>query len=179
MRSLTKGLLFGTIGAAAAIALLHTLRRARTRQLDRFTVPVDKPGIPPQGLTILHLSDLHLRESGAIQACKLASLRQALAREPYDLLALTGDLIHDQPGLATALNFIAELRPGLAGFSCLGNHDYWETRCGASSASAPRMPDHGALLMSWKKRANCGRLWATCCATNEYMRGWLPMIFRP
>jgi len=88
---------------------------------------VDKPGIPPQGLTILHLSDLHLRENGMVQTRKLDSLRQALASEEYDLLALTGDLIHDQPGLATALSFIGALHPRLGGFSCLGNHDYWES----------------------------------------------------
>ena len=127
MRPLMKRLLLGTLGAAAAIVFYaRFVERARVR-LDRFTVPMDKPGIPPQGLTILHLSDLHLRESGAIQARKLDSLRRALAGEQYDLVALTGDLIHDQPGLATALSFIAELRPRLGGFSCLGNHDYWES----------------------------------------------------
>jgi len=47
MRSLTKGLLLGTIGAAAAIAFYaRYVERARVR-LDYFTVPVDKPGIPP------------------------------------------------------------------------------------------------------------------------------------
>jgi uncharacterized protein len=127
MRPLTKGLLFGTIGAAAALAFYaRYIERARV-QLDRFIVPVDKLGIPPQGLTILHLSDLHLRKGGTVQACKLDSLRRLLIDEQYDVLALTGDLIHDQPGLATALSFIAELRPRLGGFSCLGNHDYWES----------------------------------------------------
>ena len=127
MRSLTRGLLLGTFGAAAAIGFYaRYVERARVR-LDCFTVPMDKPGIPPQGLTILHLSDLHLRDGGTIQVRKLDSLRQALACEQYDLLALTGDLIHDQPGLATALSFIGELHPRLGGFSCLGNHDYWES----------------------------------------------------
>jgi uncharacterized protein len=127
MRPLTKGLLLGTMGAAAAIAFYARFVERASVRLDRFTVPVDKPGIPPQGLTILHLSDLHLREGGIIQARKLASLHRLLADEQYDVLALTGDLIHDQPGLATALGFIAELRPRLGGFSCLGNHDYWES----------------------------------------------------
>jgi uncharacterized protein len=127
MRSLTKCLMLGMLGTAAAIGFYSRyVEQARVR-LDRFTLPVDKPGIPPQGLTILHLSDLHLRESGIIQMRKLNSLRQALAAEQYDLLALTGDLIHDQPGLATALSFIGELHPRLGGFSCLGNHDYWES----------------------------------------------------
>ncbi len=127
MRSLTKGLFFGAIGAAAAIALYaRTIGRAQVR-LDRYAMPVNKPGIPARGLTILHLSDLHLRASGGIQARKLANLKQLLAGEQYDLVALTGDLIHDQAGLAAALDFVAGLRPGLGGFSCLGNHDYWES----------------------------------------------------
>jgi len=51
MRSLTKGLLLGAIGSAAAITFYaHYIERAGVR-LDRFTVPMDKPGIPPQGLT--------------------------------------------------------------------------------------------------------------------------------
>ncbi|MCU0501476.1 MAG: metallophosphoesterase [Anaerolineae bacterium] len=127
MRPRMKGLLLGSIGAAAAIVCYARFVELARVQLDRFTVPVDKRGIPPQGLTILHLSDLHLRESGAIQARKLDSLRRALADAQYDLVALTGDLIHDQPGLATALSFIGELQPRLGGFSCLGNHDYWES----------------------------------------------------
>jgi predicted MPP superfamily phosphohydrolase len=117
----------GAIGVGAAIALYaRFVERARVR-LDRFTVPINKAGLPAEGLVILHLSDLHLRQNGAIQARKLASLRRALANERYDLVALTGDLIHDQPGLVTALRFLSELQPRLGGFSCPGNHDYWES----------------------------------------------------
>jgi predicted MPP superfamily phosphohydrolase len=103
-------------------------------QLDRFTFPVAKPGLPPEGLTILHLSDLHCRADsrrsplgGGTQARKLARLRRLLADEQYDLVLLTGDLIHDEPGLPVALALIESLHPRLGGFSCPGNHDYWES----------------------------------------------------
>ncbi len=127
MHRLARGLFWGAIGAAAAVAFYaRTIERTRV-QLDRFIVPVNKPGMPPQGLTILHLSDLHLRAGGGVQARKLANLKQLLAGERYDLVALTGDLIHDQAGLVAALDFVAGLHPRLGGFSCLGNHDYWES----------------------------------------------------
>jgi hypothetical protein len=137
MRALAKGMLLGTLGAAAmAFIYARFIERTRVR-LDRFVVAVDKPGIPPQGLTILHLSDLHLRAGGRVQARKLTNLRRLLSSESYDLLALTGDLIHDQAGLDAALDFISQLHPRLGGFSCLGNHDYWESSIWGIFGSRP------------------------------------------
>ena len=164
--------------AATTAFYARFVERARVR-LDRFTVPVDKPGIPPQGLIILHLSDLHLRENGVIQARKLDSLRRALAGEQYDLVALTGDLIHDQPGLATALSLIGELRPRLGGYSCLGNHDYWESSLWGIFGK--RADDAGPWRPAdvSRRRANCGHSWVRCCATSGSMRGWRPTMFRP
>ena len=95
--------------------------------LDRCAIPIDRPGLPPDGLTILHLSDLHWRAGGAVQAAKLARLQRLLAGEAYDLLVLTGDLIHNDAGLPAALALIATLRPRLAAFSCPGNRDYWQS----------------------------------------------------
>ena len=89
------------------MAALYAWYGERTRvQLDRFTVSIDKPGLPADGLTILHISDLHFRAIDRMQAAKLARLRQLLAGERYDLVALTGDLIHDGPGFAAALSYI-------------------------------------------------------------------------
>lgn len=127
MRALVKGMLLGTLGTAVMASIYaRFIERTRVR-LDRFVVAVDKPGLPPQGLTILHLSDLHLCAGGRVQAHKLANLQRLLATEPYDLLILTGDLIHDQAGLGAVLDFISMLHPRLGGFSCPGNHDYWES----------------------------------------------------
>ncbi len=95
-------------------------------RLDRFTIAIDKPGLPPGGLTLLHLSDFHFRAGGTIQARKIARLQALLAGVEYDLVALTGDLIHDAAGFETALELIASLRPRLGGFSVPGNHDYAE-----------------------------------------------------
>ena len=113
---------------AGALAALYAIYGERTRvQLARFIVPVNKPGLPADGLTILHLSDLHCRAGGVIQARKLAHLKRLLADEAYDLLAVTGDLIHDAAGFPAALSLIDGLHPRLGAFSCPGNHDYCES----------------------------------------------------
>lgn len=125
--------------AGLAVLYARTLGRTRVR-LDRFTVVVDRPGLPVAGLTILHLSDLHCRADDPIQAHKLASLRRLLADEQYDVLALTGDLIHDEAGLPVALEFLGQLRPRLGGFSCPGNHDYWESSLWGILGQWPAQP---------------------------------------
>jgi predicted MPP superfamily phosphohydrolase len=43
------------------------------------------------------------------------------------VIALTGDLIHNEAGFPTALAFLAELRPEVAAFWVPGNRDYWES----------------------------------------------------
>ena len=50
-----------------------------------------------------------------------------LADEPFDVLAFTGDLIHDAPGLPRALAFLDGLRPTLAAYCVPGNRDYWQS----------------------------------------------------
>jgi predicted MPP superfamily phosphohydrolase len=126
-----KNWILGTVAGAAGVgtlAALYAWYGERTRvQLDRFTVNIAKPGLPRGGLTILHISDLHLRATDRIQAAKLARLQQLLAGEQYDLVALTGDLIHDSPGFAAALAFVDTLQPRLGAFSVPGNHDYCES----------------------------------------------------
>jgi uncharacterized protein len=116
--------ILGTAGIGAA---LYALFVERTRvQLDRFTLPLAAPGLPPEGITILHLSDFHFRAGGFIQARKIAQARRLLAGLQYDLVAVTGDLIHDADGLPQALGLIGSLSPRLGGFVCPGNHDYSE-----------------------------------------------------
>jgi len=116
--------------AAAGIgigAALYALLLERTRvQLDRFTLLLAAPGLPPEGITILHLSDFHFRAGGFIQARKIARARRLCAGLQYDLVALTGDLIHDTAGFPQAMKLIGSLSPRLGGFVCPGNHDYSE-----------------------------------------------------
>lgn len=113
--------------AAGGLAALYAASLGREQvQLDRYTVRSRKPGLPRTGLTILHLTDFHFRTGGRVQARKLAQLQQLLAGERYDLVALTGDLIHDISGLPPALDLIRTLSPRHGIYFVPGNHDYAE-----------------------------------------------------
>ncbi len=119
----------GAAGAALGCALYvyaHQVERAQVSVL-RASIALDKAGLPPGGLTILHLSDFHFRAHDPVQEARLTRLRRLLAGERYDILAFTGDLIHDEAGLPAALAFLAELQPRLAAFAVPGNRDYWES----------------------------------------------------
>lgn len=119
--SLLAALAAGALGAWYAIGIERT-----QVQLERFTVPIDAPGLPPEGLTVLHLSDFHFSAGGTVQARKIARLHRLLAAEQYDVVALTGDLVHDTAGFPVALALVARLQPRLGAFVCPGNHDYAE-----------------------------------------------------
>jgi predicted MPP superfamily phosphohydrolase len=117
------------LGSGVALAL-GTL--AYARWLERLLIDVTRTqisapssGIPAQGLRILHLSDLHFMGRGLVERLKIWRTGELLAGEQVDLLLITGDLIHDDRGLAATLSLIDRLpRPRLGSFACLGNHDY-------------------------------------------------------
>ncbi len=124
-----RWILGGLLGAISAggMALLYAMTVERERvQLDRFTVRLDSKRLPPNGLTILHLSDFHFKADGRVQARKVAHLQTLLAREHFDVVALTGDLIHDIGGLPGAMALIESLCPCLGLYFVPGNHDYAE-----------------------------------------------------
>jgi predicted MPP superfamily phosphohydrolase len=94
-------------------------------EFKRMQVAVPMATLPPGGLRVLHLSDLHFTGRGLIERLKIQRTLRLLAGERYDLLLLTGDLIHDDGGLASAMALIDGLpRARLGAFACLGNHDY-------------------------------------------------------
>lgn len=119
-------------GAGAAVTGLsaywyaHRVERVHV-SLHRATVTIDKPGLPPGGLAILHLSDFHFRAHDRVQEARLRRLRDLLRGERYDIVAFTGDLIHNEAGLPRAMEFLAELQPAIAAFAVPGNRDYWES----------------------------------------------------
>ena len=137
----------GLLGLAAAggLTALYAASLARQQvQLDRYRVRIAKPGLPKSGLTILHLTDFHFRADGRVQARKVAQLRKLLAGERYDVLALTGDLIHDIGGLPPALALIRSLSPRCGAYFVPGNHDYAE------------YTPWGVLSHTWRESAAAG-----------------------
>ena len=160
------------MAGGAAVALYwyaHRVERARVT-LERFTLPVRAEGIPPAGLTLLHLSDFHFRARDRAQETRLARLNALLAREQYDILALTGDLIHDMDGLPAALDFLRGLRPTLAAFCVPGNRDYWGSQFRAVLGTAE---ERAGLSPVGHARLAAGRIGRMLAAFAGNQRGAL------
>jgi len=83
------------------------------------------PDLPPawDGLTILHLSDLHLAASPD-RIFYQRVMDECRAWEP-DLVALTGDLVDSDYHRRWIVPLLGRLRWRIAAFAVLGNHDYW------------------------------------------------------
>ncbi len=84
------------------------------------------PGLPDElaGLTIAHVTDLHLRPRPAPFG---KALREWLADTKPSLIAFTGDFVEDKKDCRPALPFVRELLAGLSAplgiYAVTGNHD--------------------------------------------------------
>ncbi len=83
------------------------------------------PRLPPswEGLTILHLSDLHLRGTPSRDWYRFVMDR--CAEWSPDLVALTGDVADGWHHMRWVVPVLGRLRWKLAAYSILGNHDHW------------------------------------------------------
>lgn len=106
------------------IRAMSQLDSFRTRRLD-----VRLPTLPPvlDGLTIAHLSDLHVgRFTNGPILDELVARTNALRP---DLVLFTGDLIdHSLVDLPAGLDVLQRLAPRERLFMCEGNHDLFEGR---------------------------------------------------
>lgn len=116
----------GAAAGAAGVTLAYARWVERLRiEVHRMQVRVASSGLPPGGLRVMHLSDMHFAGQGRIERMKIDRTADLLAGEKVDLVLVTGDLIHDDAGLPAALRLLDRLpRPRLGAFACLGNHDY-------------------------------------------------------
>lgn len=116
---------------------------------SRYSLDFDD--LPTAKLTILHLSDLHLKEQDRFQQLKLLRIEEqirALDRE-FDLILLTGDLIENNSGISVVGELIDRLpRPRLGFFACPGNHDYFEYGIGPS-IFARKDPARSLIANAW------------------------------
>ena len=122
-------------GALAAWGLFEA------QWLDRRVVDVPVEGLPPalDGLTILHLSDLH----AGSPSLNLRTLRAAVdfgVEQSPDMVAVTGDIVAHPRARDAVVAQLARLRPPLGTFAVLGNHDIGLTRDPFS---------RGMVLLDW------------------------------
>ena len=104
--------------AAAAGYAFYEPRRFRFRTVE---VPVALGG----DLSVLHVSDLHMRSSDAALQRFLAGVPSSLEATP-DLVLATGDLIEDDSGIEAAVTTLNRLEARLGRFYVLGSHDYYQ-----------------------------------------------------
>lgn len=90
-----------------------------------FGLPLQYDNLPPEleGLKILHLSDMHLRQYVTLD--DLAQVMADAAKFSPDLILVTGDIADDIDQLPAALELVAEANPPLGAFACLGNHEHF------------------------------------------------------
>ncbi len=116
-------------------------------RVQRYIVPVLPEGTDP--LTVLHLSDLHLRRANRRQLRFLESL------EPADLTILTGDLVGEPQAVETVVEALRPLRGRLGSYYVLGSNDYFAPRVpryydyaiGGRSGGRPARPGRGRDLI--------------------------------
>ena len=118
------GAMAGFGAALGGYALLYEPFDVRTERIA-LRLLRERPGIPSEGLNILHLSDTHFRGADRREHAKIAQVRRATAGEEIDLLIHTGDFLHDDRGLENVLTLVDSLpEPRLGAFAVTGNHDY-------------------------------------------------------
>lgn len=115
-------------------------------------LPMGFAALPPglAGLTILHLSDLHLGAGrDVLDLERLLARVDASGRRP-DLVLLTGDVADDLRQLAPALSLVAGLGARLGAIACLGNHEYLRdirrSRPIYERSRVPLLVDDGVLV---------------------------------
>jgi uncharacterized protein len=75
------------------------------------------------GLTILHLSDLHLH--GTPDRAFFEQVMDECGRWDPDIVALTGDVVDSYRHHRWILPLLGRLRWRIAAFAIVGNHDFW------------------------------------------------------
>jgi predicted MPP superfamily phosphohydrolase len=120
----TTGALIPALALLGAVGYsLFEPYRYRLREVE---VPL------PRGpdLTVLHVSDLHMRTGDDPLRRFLASIPGRLRATP-DIVVATGDLIATNEGIGPVVDALGGLQARLGRFYVLGSHDYYVSRFGS------------------------------------------------
>src|SRR4029453_10627168 len=107
-------------------ARLTRLPFNRCFQVEFRRLTLKLPQLPEawEGLTILHLTDLHLRGTPDRRFYQWV-MERALGEGVPDLIALTGDVVDSGWHHRWIVPVLGRLRWSLVAFAILGNHDVW------------------------------------------------------
>jgi predicted MPP superfamily phosphohydrolase len=96
-------------------------------KVEFTTLTLAVPGLPSawDGLTVLHLSDLHFYGTPAREYFEFV-VRRCLVDDTPDLLVLSGDVIDAPQYLDWIEPVLGPLRWNVAALAILGNHDWWQ-----------------------------------------------------
>lgn len=96
-------------------------------EVDFTTITLVLPKLPQawDGLTILHLSDLHFLGTPAKPFFDFI-VEKCMADGVPDLLMISGDIVDTDEHIAWIPEVLGNLRWKLGAFAILGNHDWWQ-----------------------------------------------------
>jgi len=94
--------------------------------IRRLTIEFEPSRLPFEKLTILHISDLHIKGHRDPKAWMIDRIRAI----DSDLIAITGDFIELDSGTDLCVELISRLRSRLGVYAVLGNHDYFHNDSG-------------------------------------------------
>jgi len=114
------------LGISIIVFILAVFYKAHknTQKVVINTINIANSKLSRQPLNILHLSDIHL-ENISISP---EELYQSIAKQPIDLIALTGDFLDRKksiPKLIPYLNALGRVKPRFGIYAVFGNHDYF------------------------------------------------------
>jgi predicted MPP superfamily phosphohydrolase len=115
--------LLASVAAVGAAGLAYSAAEARSYRVREHRLPIG-PGAPR--LTVLHLSDVHLKERDRAKTAWLRGLPDRLAAPP-DLVVATGDLIEDPTGIDPFVDALSGLEATWGKWYVLGSHDYFHS----------------------------------------------------
>ncbi|MGQ9790890.1 MAG: metallophosphoesterase [Armatimonadota bacterium] len=115
----------------------HPCLRERAVRLPTLPASLD-------GLTILHLSDLHTRKMGVLErkVCRL------IAQTSADLAVLTGDLVDADSGIAPLLEILSHVKTTQGIYAVWGNSEHKPSRLSHPSRLADALAKAGVQLLN-------------------------------
>jgi predicted MPP superfamily phosphohydrolase len=122
--AVVRGVTVTAAGIAAPAVILGATRVRHDIEVTELTVTVD--GLPPalEGLTLVHLTDLHVGIfTGRAELLRLAEI---VRRLDADHLVITGDILDNSPRhIAEGMDLLGRLHARRGRFAALGNHDHY------------------------------------------------------